>query len=138
MPPQRTKVPASPCPQSGRRSSSARPRSEPRADIASAPLAWSPPLEELLPDEPLDELEPEPCALSRRMLAGSSAAGAVGCVPISPLPTMTIVPLLGMPFTFTKSSAGPGWKRFGFGGACATCSVIEPSELTVYVLFSCR
>jgi len=70
--------------------------------------------------------------------AGSSAAVCVGCVSTLPVPTITIVPLLGIPSTTTNSSAGPGVSRFGFGGTCDTCSTYDPSLFTVYVLLSCR
>jgi hypothetical protein len=51
---------------------------------------------------------------------------------------MTIAPRLGTPFTTTNNSAGPGVKSLGFGGACATCRVMEVSEATVKVLLSWR
>ena len=74
-------------------------------------------------DEPLPVVlvpDADPDAEFNRMLAGRVLAGAVGCVPSWPLPTMTYVPLLGIPCTFTNINAGPGWKRFAFGGSCAT------------------
>ena len=46
-------------------------------------------------------------------LGGNKLTAAVGCVSIFPLPIVTKVPLLGMPFIVTNSSAGPGWKRLG-------------------------
>lgn len=64
------------------------------------------------------------------VLAGSACAAATGCTPIWPLPIMIHVPLLGTPFTTTKSSAGPGTRMAGFGGSCETCSVADPSLAT--------
>lgn len=80
-----------------------------------APLLFPPLL-------PVDVLEPSalPVAESTLILVGRAAAAEVGCVSIAPLPTMTGTPVLGMPLMVTKKSAGPGWKRFAFGGAWAT------------------
>jgi hypothetical protein len=73
----------------------------------------------------------EPDADARLTLSGSAAAELVGCGSTFPLPTMTAVPLLGTPLTTTKTNAGPGWKRFAFGGACETWSVMLESLFTV-------
>src|SRR5271156_491644 len=100
---------------------------------ARAPTAWKRPAALLLLASLFAGVPLDPLAEFRVTLAGNTLPGAVGCVPKTPFPTMTIVPLLGTPFTTTNSSAGPGCNRFGFGGACATCSVIEPSLFTVYV-----
>jgi hypothetical protein len=47
-------------------------------------------------------------------------------------------PLLGIPRTLTNIKAGPGEKRLGLGGTGATWRIIEPSSLTVKVLFNCK
>jgi len=70
--------------------------------------------------------------------AGRSAAAAVGWVSTCPVSTITIVPLLGIPFTTTNNSAGPGINTFAFGGTCDTCRTYDPSSLTVYVLLNYR
>jgi len=64
-------------------------------------------------------------------LGGSALAAEVGCVSTCPVPTMTIVPLLGIPLTTTNSNAGPGVSKFGFGGTCETCKTYVPSSFTV-------
>lgn len=51
---------------------------------------------------------------------------------------MTKVPLDGMPFTVTKTMAGPGWKMLALGGICEVWTTIDPSLLTVYDVFNWR
>lgn len=65
----------------------------------------------------LAEPEPDPDTLFKRTLGGRVETAAVGCVPISPLPIKTIVPLLGMPDIVTNNKPGPGWNKFGLGGS---------------------
>lgn len=60
---------------------------------------------------------PEPLAVVDCVLGGSSPTAEMGCVPICPFPTITSVPLLGIPWTVTNKNAGPGCKRLGLGGA---------------------
>jgi len=80
-----------------------------------------PELRELLPlelfalDEPAD-----PVAFASSTLGGKTLAADVGWAPSCPFPTITKVPLLGIPFMVTNRNAGPGWKILGFGGAWAT------------------
>jgi hypothetical protein len=96
--------------------------------VAELALVLEPePVLEALVDAP----SAEPVAEESSTLGGSAAGALVGCVPMFPLPTMTSVPLLGIPLTTTKTNAGPGWKRLAFGGACETCSVMLESLFTV-------
>ena len=61
---------------------------------------------------------------AEKAVNGRTLADAVGCVPIWPFPTMTKVPLLGIPLIVTNRNAGPGWNKFGNGGNWAVCKVI--------------
>lgn len=67
--------------------------------------------------------EEELVGASKIVDRGSSAAGSIGCCPSWPEPSMTCTPIEGMPFTTTKTYAGPGTITAGFGGSCETCSV---------------
>ena len=74
------------------------------------------------PEEPVDVLPPGavPTAESTRTLGGRTAGAVVGWVPISPLPTMTYVPLDGTTLIVTQTYAGPGWNKLAFDGSCET------------------
>lgn len=74
-----------------------------------------PPLALFALDAPAD-----PLALASSMLGGKTLAADVGWAPNCPFPTITKVPLLGIPFMVTNKNAGPGWKILGFGSAWAT------------------
>lgn len=63
---------------------------------------------EVLASELARALKPE--------LAGRSGVSDVGWSPISPLPTVTHLPIEGTPSTTTKRSTGPGAKMLGLAG----------------------
>jgi hypothetical protein len=93
------------------------------------------PVWEELPSLPLseEELGADPDAELTRTLLGSTEMVLVGWSPNCPFPTITNVPLLGIPLMVTNSIAGPGWNKFGLGGSCAVWRISVPFDSTVYV-----